>query len=119
VATAVDAALVEVNAAVDVLTPDQVGINEFEDIPLTDTTKHAVDVLKTEIDERMGLLKAAVVALEALIADGYPVVPTETVPPEITGELQADLDALIAVRKLFIASGPPVAGRVTFAAPTP
>jgi hypothetical protein len=118
-ATAVDQALTEVTEFLATLAPDVLGATQYAEIQLSDSSKAAdLDLLG-----RLQAIQQAATfvqsSLQALLALGYPAIPTEVVDQRTLDEVQARLDALTAARRLFTPRQPPVSGVVTPGTPQP
>jgi hypothetical protein len=100
-ATAVDQAVTEVQAALAVARPQLKGLEFFLRLDQNDQTRGALEQRRVDTDRRIGVLQAALQALENLNADGYPVVPVLEVPDTVLIDLTNDLSVEEAALALF------------------
>lgn len=95
------ACLAEFQQALAALEPEVTGLEEQRLLPNADVTQAALDAQIALFTTRQGLLDAALTALRALQADGYPVLPTYDVPAEVYAELQHNAEEVLAALDHF------------------
>lgn len=97
--TAVDAAIIELQAALDAALPIQEGLADYLRVNLLQPAKAEVTSFKAQIDRRVQKIQAALGACQALVSDGYPDVPTRAVEADVLADLrdqQATISAALA-----------------------
>ncbi len=117
-ATAVEAAIVEIDAALAVFAPQHEGLRDFARLNLQPETLTQVNALITEFDQRVAALNAARVGLVTLMAHGHPGISVVDVTELVYADLQAQNATIDAALLLFRAQlaatglnlqpGPPV-----------
>jgi hypothetical protein len=86
-AAVMDAALKEIEEAVETLTPQYKGLLDYSHIDLQPGTLAEINVSIVEYQQRLQLLHNAKVAIDALVADGHP----EMKPREVEASVHSDL----------------------------
>ena len=86
-ATAVDAALAEIDTTLAAIAPAHEGLRDFASLNLSREAQVDVRASLVQYDRRVLALKAARAGLVALVADGYP----ELVPREVSPAVLRDL----------------------------
>lgn len=100
--SAVDQARAEVAASLAEIAPAHEGFRDYADLNrgqpggLLPATQEEVSKIILEYDQRRDLLTTALAALDALIADGHPVVPDVTIPEAAYKDLQANFETVQA-----------------------
>ena len=100
-ATAVDAAIAEVDERLAVFAPQHEGLRDFGRLNLEALTQAAVTRAIADYDRRVALLTAARAALVAVRDDGHPDLPRREIDPVALADLQANLDTVAAARGIF------------------
>lgn len=98
-ATKVEEAIAEIQAALDEALPIQEGLADYLRVNLKDQAKAEVTTAKRVIDQRVMKLRAALNACTDLLADGYPEIQTRTVEADVLADLrdqQATISAALA-----------------------
>lgn len=98
-ATAVDAALVEVEAALASIAPQIEGLEDFSRLNLLSESRVEIDASIQQYRRRRALLQAANDTLTALVGDGYPVLDVREISQKAFADLQdnkSTIDAALA-----------------------
>jgi hypothetical protein len=111
-ATAVDAAIIEIKAAIAAITPQLEGLRDFSRLNLEPGTQEEVQKSITIYDRRFALLTAAENSLETLVIDGYPDVPVSQVEESVFADLSENASTIEAALKQFTAA--PLASSLSF-----
>lgn len=100
-ATSVQAAEDEIVGATAALQPSFDGLVDLSKLPLQAEAAAGVSAAATAFGRRLDLLRAAGLALEALVADGYPDVPQQIISAAAFAELQLDVQKMEAAFSKF------------------
>lgn len=98
-ATKVEEAIAEIQAALDEALPIQEGLADYLRVNLLAPAKSEVTAFKSQVDRRVRLLTAARDACIALMGDNYPEFPTRNVEADVMADLrdqQATISAALA-----------------------
>ncbi len=100
-ATAVEAAIAEIDAALGVFAPQQEGLRDFARLNLQPETAAEVIELTVAVDARIAALHVAKDALGALMGNGHPTVSITDVTERVFADLEAQQDTMAAAMGLF------------------
>jgi hypothetical protein len=100
-ATNVELALEEVNAAIDAIEPPLEGLRDFDRLNIHPDTKAIVQEQIAVFDRRFQLLQGAKNALEAIINDGYPLIPVREIPASAFEDLRENQTTIQAAFAQF------------------
>lgn len=100
-ATAVHAALDEVRAQLAEIQPEYEGLQDFRRLNLEPEAFQVVRGLESEYSARIGHLTRTAEALENLLINGYPTIPSVEVDPEVLNDLKANMETVQAAFKRF------------------
>lgn len=100
-ATAVDGARDEIQAAMAALVPELEGLRDYARLNLHDDTRREVDFSIAQYDRRLGLLTAADAALASLVGDGYPALDVREVADVVYQDLTANAATIEAALRKF------------------
>jgi hypothetical protein len=109
-ATAVAAALNEIQAALAVIPPQHEGLRDYARLNLQRETQQEVITTLEQYDRRVRVLEAAQKALELLLADGHPDLTPRAVSAAVVQDLQANLATITAARLQFVSDTTTVLG---------
>lgn len=84
---AVEQAILEIKAKLAELAPQHEGLRDYARLNLKPETLEQVNLSIAQYDARVGLLMAALAALEALAADGHPELPAREVEQLVLDDL--------------------------------
>lgn len=114
--TEVEAALVEIQTAVEVVEPELEGWKDYQHLNLSAESQAEVAKAIADFDRRHNALLAARDVLRNLMRDGHPELPVRTLPDAVFKDLQANLATIQAAfgriesdeaRKLNLSLGAP------------
>jgi hypothetical protein len=97
-----DSLLAELEAARAALAPQIRGMTSLSNDSLSSELLTQINQEIVDLQRRDGLLAAAIAALEALVADGYPDVPAATLPGNLFEELSGDVSDITAGASVFV-----------------
>jgi hypothetical protein len=117
-ATAVEAAIAEIDAALVVFAPQHEGLRDFARLNLQPETLTQVNALITKFDQRVAALTAARVGLITLMDHGHPTLPVSEVTALVLADLQAQMTTIEAALPLFHEQ-PVLAGALNLGAGAP
>ena len=100
-ATAVDAAIVEIQAALAEIDPIFEGMQDYARLNLHPDTMELVKSTIQFYENRRNLLVISLQSLQNLVADGYPGLPVQEVTGGIFRDLQDNADTIEAALKKF------------------
>lgn len=100
-ATAVDNAIVEVQASLDALAPQHEGLRDFLKLNIDESVRPDVQAELDLYDKRVNLLNGALQAMRALVGDGYPAIPVREVTGTGFTSLQDQLTTITAALAKF------------------
>jgi hypothetical protein len=100
-ATEVDQARLEIDAALAVNSPQLEGLRDFSRLNLTEQSQEEVSRSIEEFARRNTLLLAAKEALAQLVHDGYPEVPVRELVDAVFVELRSNKDSIEAAFAKF------------------
>lgn len=86
--TAVEIAQVEVDTALAVLHPKAAGLGSILNLDLEPSALVECEPASGKVERRLMLLHTLTMAATALLADGYPAVPTHAVPASVLATLE-------------------------------
>ncbi len=99
--TYVELAIIEMQAQLDSLPAKIEGLNDYRSLNLHQDTKESVISTIDFYQERKALLEASIGQCNKLLADGYPALPVQEVPPDQFQDLQDNLESLQTAVVLF------------------
>jgi hypothetical protein len=99
-----DSLLAELEAAQAVLAPRIRGMTSLSNDSLSPELLAQINQEIADLQRRDGLLSAAIAALDALVADGYPDVPPAVLPGNLFEELSGDVSDIQAGAAGFVAA---------------
>ena len=108
--------LLAVYAAVNPLVE---GLNDYTRLNILQVSKPEVSALLTKMTHRRDLLDAAAKALQALVEDGYPELPSAAVSGEIYADLAEQTRTLSLAFKQFRSADEAVIAIITPSTPEP
>lgn len=100
-ATAVDQAIIEIRAVLAQIALEHEGLRDDARLNLKPETMEEVNAEIVIYDRRVGLLKAALAANEALVEDGYPELSVRQVSEIVLEDLQENAASIAAALKKF------------------
>lgn len=100
-ATAVDAALAEVNAALASLAPPREGLKDFDRLNIHPDTQAIVRESIVLFDQRWDLLQQLKGSLEAILNDGYPTLAVRQIPASAFEDLKDNAATIEAAFATF------------------
>jgi hypothetical protein len=99
--TNVDEAIVEIEAALEVILPQQEGMSDYLSLDLKDDTRKYVETTIGRYSQRVDLLTLALRSLKDLVADGYPELATTEIPRPAYDDLQENANTIEAALATF------------------
>lgn len=99
--TAVESAIIEIDAMLVSLEPQHEGLRDYGRLNLSEATQDVIRRLIRLYDRRVVVLVEAKTALQALMADHYPDLPNAEIDPPLLADLQANADTIQAALALF------------------
>jgi hypothetical protein len=111
-ATAVGAALAEIESRLLVMQPQHEGLRDFARLNLHEGTLREINASIAQYDRRIGLMMAAKAALEALRDDGHPDLDVREIPEAAFHDLQTNATTIAAALSQF-ASGAAMSMRLS------
>lgn len=109
----------ELLAAQVSITPQIEGLHDFARLNLTPDTLAVVNTGISDFERRLGLIVAALKALEDLIDDNYPAVDVRLVPKAVFADLQDNVSTIEAAFAKFKGAEEAVSGKITAGVPRP
>lgn len=111
--------LEEFQAAIAVLDPQIRGLTDLAvpGVSISDGLRTEVQGQIAERDQRKTLIENAAAALNALVADGYPDLPQDTIDQALYTELQGQMDDQKAAASVFEATPAAATATITFGQP--
>ncbi len=103
-ATAVEAAIAEIDAALTTVAPQHEGLRDFAKLNLQPETAAEVIQLTAVVDARVAALRVAKDALGALLGNGYPTLAIVEVTERVFADLAAQQTTIDAALGLFRAT---------------
>jgi glutamyl/glutaminyl-tRNA synthetase len=103
-ATSVDAAVLEVEAALDSLAPQLEGLLDFSRLNLHDDSRQEIDFSIAQYRRRQSLLQLALNALVALVGDGYPALDVRQISAQAFSDLAENANTIEAALAQFSAT---------------
>lgn len=97
----VDEALVEIQAQIDALEPQLEGLNDLDALDLGNEASNEISTAIQDYTRRQIRLNTAKVALESLVADGYPDMEVRQISADALADIQANVDTILAARAQF------------------
>lgn len=99
--TAVDAAIVEINAKLAEIAPQHEGLRDYSRLNLSEESHRIISESIEHYNRRVAYLITAKAALEALRVDGHPDLKPVEIAPESLAELQENASTIEAALKQF------------------
>lgn len=100
-ATAVDAAIVEIDLALAAYAPIFEGLKDYARLDIQQHTREEVDQATQTYDSRINALKKARAGLVALVENGHPDLGIREVDASVTSDLQENAATIEAARARF------------------
>ncbi len=100
-ANAVETALQELREQLELVGPIREGLEDFRRLNLETEAKAEIIEQIRFYQDRITLINAAVLALEALLNDNYPMLEVRELSPAVLEELKANMETLAAAFATF------------------
>lgn len=112
-------AVIEIDAALVTFAPDIEGAEDFQRLNITGDAQQSINVLHDADIRRRGLLQAAKIACELLIADGHPTIIKQSVAPAILDSLEEQIRTLQSFLARLNKRAEATDGTLEFGTPVP
>jgi hypothetical protein len=100
-ATAVEAAIAEIDERLATFAPQHEGLRDYASLNIQPHTQEVVHTMIVKYDQRKALLDTAKAALQELMDDGHPDISTQEVESAVFDDINANALTIEAARKLF------------------
>lgn len=104
--TKVEDAIVEIDERLTTFQPRHEGLKDYSRLNLQEQTAREVGESIVAYDRRVGLLRTAKAALQALMEDGHPEIPVREVSLTALADLQANQSTIAAALTQFASNAP-------------
>jgi hypothetical protein len=115
----VEDAIAEIQTSLAEIDPQHEGLRDYAALDLQPETRAEIQTTIVIYDRRVNLLRAALAALEALVADGHPELPVRVIPEASYEDLVAQQETITAALAKFSAQPQAASLGITSEAPEP